>query len=225
MSSTYGAFAWMMENQESFPEWYNNEATDDDRKLCDLASTFDGLFDDFRFAPGTSTYNLLKIKAKKPGEDEWIDDEYQLPEEIEWISSSSYRWKVEPSDEFSGRTSPDLHLITVTPENASDEITIIHEMIHLYEETINDHPEKIYHDMIMWALYKDLQGKVPHLDRIISYMALAFIQDQVARRGGAHDILFLLKSLDLDLRMGYRLGTLFSYGRTDDISEIAEGRA
>ena len=34
-------------------------------------------------------------------------------------------------------------------------------------------------------------------------------------RGGLHDILFLLKSFDLEIRMGYPLRTVFAYGRAD----------
>lgn len=36
-----------------------------------------------------------------------------------------------------------------------------------------------------------------------------------AQFGGVHDLLFLLKSFDLDLRMNYPLGTVFGYGMAD----------
>ena len=39
--------------------------------------------------------------------------------------------------------------------------------------------------------------------------------------GGLHDILFLLKSFDLDIRMGYPLGTVFSYGREEEFKEYS----
>ena len=35
-------------------------------------------------------------------------------------------------------------------------------------------------------------------------------------KGGLHDILFLLKSFDLDIRKRYPLGTVFSYGRQNE---------
>lgn len=37
---------------------------------------------------------------------------------------------------------------------------------------------------------------------------------KIAQAGGNHDILFFLKSLDVDLRCGYTLGTVCGYGRT-----------
>ena len=39
--------------------------------------------------------------------------------------------------------------------------------------------------------------------------------------GGLHDVLFLLKSFDLDIRKGYDLGTVFGYGRRDDLKAYA----
>ena len=40
-------------------------------------------------------------------------------------------------------------------------------------------------------------------------------ETELQSQGGTHDILFLLKSFDLDLRKGYPLGTVFGYGRTE----------
>ena len=35
----------------------------------------------------------------------------------------------------------------------------------------------------------------------------------ITNAGGSHDVLFFLKSLDLDLKLGFKLGTVCGYGR------------
>jgi hypothetical protein len=49
----------------------------------------------------------------------------------------------------------------------------------------------------------------------------------VARQGGCHGMVFYMKSLDLDLRMGYELGTVFGYGlgKTKGGSECQQDEA
>lgn len=70
--------------------------------------------------------------------------------------------------------------------------------------------------MVYWALYKDLRNKIPQLDEIITGHAHLLTGSTIYRSGGLHDILFLLKSFDLDIRMGYSLGTVFAYGYDED---------
>ena len=69
--------------------------------------------------------------------------------------------------------------------------------------------------MLYWTLYKDLRNKISKLDEIITKHAHVFNESDLYEEGGLHDILFLLKSFDLDIRMGYPLGTVFGYGRID----------
>ena len=57
--------------------------------------------------------------------------------------------------------------------------------------------------------------KIPELDNIITGHAHLLNESVLYKQGGLHDILFLLKSFDLDIRMGYPLGTVFGYGRID----------
>ena len=66
---------------------------------------------------------------------------------------------------------------------------------------------------------EDLKTKIPKLDDIISSHAHLLTGSTIYYRGGLHDILFLLKSFDLDIRMGYPLGTVFGYGRADEFKD------
>ena len=109
----------------------------------------------------------------------------------------------------------DAETNTITVEPDADDSTILHEMIHLHEFLINDQP-MYFHDMLYWALYRDLKDKIPKLDEIITGHAHLLTESSLFNQGGLHDILFLLKSFDLDIRMGYPLGTVFGYGRIDD---------
>ena len=93
-------------------------------------------------------------------------------------------------------------------------MTILHEMIHLHEYVINGLP-LYFHDMIFWALYQDLREKIPALDEIVNHHSHQLTQSNLQSAGGNHDLLFLLKSFDLDIRMDYPLGTVFAYGRQD----------
>lgn len=106
------------------------------------------------------------------------------------------------------------------PEAVDDDATILHELIHLHEYVINDLP-MYFHDMVFWALYKDLKKKIPQLDEIITGHAHMLTEATLYSRGGLHDILFLLKSFDLDIRMGYPLGTVFAYGRADEFKDYS----
>jgi hypothetical protein len=59
------------------------------------------------------------------------------------------------------------------------------------------------------------------LDEIITSHAHMLTGSSLYARGGLHDILFLLKSFDLDIRMGYSLGTVFAYGRSDEFKDYS----
>ena len=93
-------------------------------------------------------------------------------------------------------------------------------MIHLHEAVINDLP-MYFHDMLYWALYKELKVKILQLDEIITQHAHILTGSTLYSAGGLHDILFLLKSFDLDIRQGYPLGTVFAYGKEDEFRKYS----
>ncbi len=103
----------------------------------------------------------------------------------------------------------------------SDSI-ILHELIHLHEFVLRDERVLLYfRDMLFWSLYQQVKKRIPKLDELIAGHAHSLNQKVLHEDGGLHDVLFLLKSFDLDMRMGYDLGTVFGYGRTDKFKKYS----
>lgn len=126
-----------------------------------------------------------------------------------------YEWfifKVEPIDDINGCFSPLEQTIIISPESIEYDNVILHEMIHAYEFLLDELP--VEHDVIYWTLYQDLKSKIHNIDDIIT-KCVPLLIDEHKELEGYHDVLFLLKSLDLDIRMLYPLGTVFSYGFTE----------
>lgn len=199
-----------------YMDWYWTQATPDEKRLIVKVGEFEHLFFDMLFQEGTSTYELLQCKSKPQGSDEWIDDVVDPPDELSYFSYTFFHFKVEPLDGCDGVFSHADQTLTVTSEALEDDSTILHELIHLHEFVINDLP-MYFHDMVYWALYKDLKDRIPKLDEIITGHAHLLTGSSIYSSGGLHDILFLLKSFDLDIRMGYPLGTVFAYGRDEEL--------
>jgi len=109
------------------------------------------------------------------------------------------------------------------------EIVLLHEMIHAYEiiherewinayDFINAHEgipkkEKDYDKYITLRIYQELSCHISNIDDIMD-IDIHFLNK-------VHSPLFLLKSLKLDLLIGYKFGTIYNYGRdtlfNDDI--------
>ena len=146
------------------------------------------------FGPDSSTYELIKCQSKPQGSDVWIDDEVDLPDQLAYFSYTFFLYKIAEQNGSYGYFDPSEQLICVVPEKVEDDVVILHEMIHLHEYVLNDLP-LYYHDMVYWALYKDLRNKIPDLDCIITEHAHALNENELYRTGGLHDILFSLKKL------------------------------
>ena len=104
-------------------------------------------------------------------------------------------------------------VFTISPEY-NDTATIIHEIIHVYEYVYSMMPS-FYHDALVISLYNYLRDQITELNNLIETHAHTLSGEEVFRAGGDHDILFYLKSLDLDLKLGYKLGTVCGYGRDE----------
>lgn len=203
---------WMDERR--FQEWYQT-ATQDEKNLLERVEEFAIHFDDMIFFNGTSTHDFIACKSKLMGSDEWTDDEITLPEELEYFSYSYFTYHIANFDDFNGCFNREDLSLSVDMASANTDRVILHEMIHLHEFVINDLP-MFFHDAVLFCLYKNLKSKVIDLDERIETHGHILNSEQIAAVGGVHDILFLLKSFDLDLKMGYQLGTVFGYGMTEE---------
>lgn len=203
---------WM--NEQSFQVWYQT-ATKEDLTLFGRVEGFAHLFEDMIFSNGTPTHEFIRCQSKLLGSDEWVDDEVPIPEEIEYFSYTFFTYHISNLDDFSGCFNRKDYSLSVDVSSIDDDSVVLHEMIHLHEFVINDLP-MFYHDAVLYCLYRNLSSKIVDLDEKIEAHGHILNSSQIAETGGVHDILFLLKSFDLDLKMGYKLGTVFGYGLTDE---------
>lgn len=210
-----------MNNNQEFFNWYNFEATTEEKTVVEKMGMFEELFSDMIFSSGTKTGDFLKCYTKPADseDDNWIECETDIPEEMEYFSPTNYRIRVEPlPDGVGGQFNKLTKEITIIPQNINSDSIILHEMIHLYEDMIESQ-KPFYRDIIFFLLYKDLQQHIPDLDKYITDHGQIFNQQALEHIGGVHDILFFLKSLDLDLKQGYKLGTVFSYGMAEELNQ------
>ena len=201
--------------EDAFCQWYNFEATEDEKVLYSrVADDFGILFEDMIFRPGTYSSELTKCYSELY-QDEIYDS---LPDELANFDYFNFHYKAEQPDDCDGYFDREKMLLCAPPDAADS--TILHEMIHLHEFVINQLP-MYWHDALYWALYKNLRDRIPELDNIITDHAYLLNESVLYKQGGLHDILFLLKSFDLDIKMGYPLGTVLAYGRADDFKQYS----
>lgn len=210
-----------MKKEFDYMEWYNFEATEEDQALVDRVYAFEPYFKDMMFASGTPVGELIKVNTKSPNEEEWLEEELDLPDELTCAPYTRFKFVVAQTDaECDGYFDKQAGVFCVSPESRNEDATILHEMIHLHEFVVNQQ-FMFYHDTLLWSLYSDLKNKIPELDTIINEHAHILNENTLQISGGLHDILFLLKSFDLDIKKGYSLGTVFGYGRVDDFKDYS----
>ena len=195
---------------------WRSKASEVEVQLWDRMADFrETMFTDMLFEPGSSSYNLIKYQSKDPESNVWVDDSAVLYDHITNFSTSWFTIKVEELTGCAAYYSKSEQQIHISTKFVDNDVILLHEMIHLFEFMINDLPLH-YHDMLYWAIYQDLRKKIEGLDDAITQHAHALDSMTLYNKGGLHDILFLLKSFDLDLRQGYPFGTVFGYRRMDD---------
>ena len=199
-------------------EWYNLEATPEQKKLFDRISAFSVLFDDLLFKPGTATHEMMRCQVCNKGE--WKNYYLDAPDEIEYFDYSFFTFSVKPlSEDCVGYFFPAEQELCIASAFIGNDAAILHEMIHLHEFVLDCAPS-FCHDMAFWGLYTQLRERIPQLDEIISANSFMLTQESVYELGGTHDLLFLLKSFDLDIRKGYPLGTVFAYGKETELKKF-----
>ena len=225
-------------------------ASDNERLLYDKMYDFGEFFKDMLFEKDTAPYNFVKyqerasdadadqaaikqapVKQLSDEQEKWINDlfgdeqeewvnDLLRPDELAYFSYTYFKIRVEKLPPgYAGYYDKKEQLLCVTPEAITDDVVILHEMIHLHEGVINDLPF-YFHDVLYWALYQDLRKKIANLDDAISRYAHVLNESEIHSHGGLHDVLFLLKSFDLDIRQGYPFGTVLRYGQADKFKSL-----
>lgn len=111
-----------------------------------------------------------------------------------------------------GRCYPSSRTIRIQSglDRQATNLVLQHEMIHAYESLIHAG----LREWLAIDLYRQLSKKIDpkQLERMID------ISTNTVLHNSAHNVLFLLKSLELDLRFRRQLGSTFAYGRADAFS-------
>jgi len=84
-------------------------------------------------------------------------------------------------------------------------------MIHIYEFILKSFK---LDDYVLLKLYDELLPKVKNLRELISIDKHSVYRE--------HSLLFILKSVKLDLELGYKIGTIYAYGRVELYKELSD---
>lgn len=212
-------------DEHRFLEW-RNTATPEEIRLSEKVMELGELFEDMLFQPETHSGALMNIQRQDPQSGQWIDGRMPLPDPLEYFCETYFIFKVfQPGDledkDTLGYFNPKDQVLAIRADQVDSDSTILHEMIHVHEFVLGDKEVPLYfRDMLFWSLYQQVKKRIKKLDEIIADHALFLNQKVLYDQGGKHDILFLLKSFDLDMRMGNPLGTVFGYGRINEFKDI-----
>jgi len=196
-------------------QWENSVKTmtaDDQRLSTAIFEYEDQYFEDFTLKPDSILHDLLvyEVQDKKGNTFEDFDD---LPAVMEL--GENYTFKIKKLKNCIGVCNTRLMKITIDPEYAENSAVILHEMIHAYIDLFKKSKYAIIETLfecLLLRLYNDLKTKIPDLEkRIIEHTHTIGQEDFKGK--GSHGLLFFLKSLDLDLRLGLPLGRIYGYGR------------
>lgn len=186
---------------ELYCEWWSNRTSEEYNLHSIILEYENTYFADMTFQEDSLCWEIASF----------IDEEFDhLYLEL---SPAMYRcYIVDNKKPYWGQCNGMERTISITQSHVSDKSVILHEMIHAYEFILSQH-EPILQEYLLLALYKKLLPSIPDLDKRLVEHSEIYGQHCVSSIGGNHGLLFYLKSLDLDIRCGYSLGTVCGYGR------------
>lgn len=193
--------------QASYAEWAGQQSDD----VCDLhirSLLYEDLFDDMC----VSKSSIMGKYLNKPNG--------TLKENTESFSldANYYRFIITETTE-EGETDIFKRLIKINPKFINDKNTILHEMLHAHEHILSL-MNPIIKETLVIELYNHLFPKFKDLDAIIYNHSNISHNSDLANTGGYHGLLFLLKSLDLDLRCRNAPFTIFGYNYNKTFSKL-----
>lgn len=208
-------------NSTEFFEWMTQKATPEERKLWERMNNLTEHFGDMTFSEGTPTYDLVSVTIQTlDGEDEY-EDAMPIPDEIRYFGFEIPVEICDLPDGVLASFNPEEWKFTISLDHTEDDSVLVHELIHMFESLINKQP-LYWHDMVLWSLYDNLRNKVKGLDEIIRSQSHILTGSTMYQSGELHDLLFLLKSIDLDVRLHYPLGTVYGYGLSEELKQFSQ---
>ncbi len=194
-----------------FINWLENQ-TPEEYQLHSMALEFDEeYFTDLRLADENAA-RLLAYEVKTD-KGEWVKTAADPPlidiDDGHWI----FRFCRFRDGAIYGRCHRNHRIIHIRPglNETEHKSTVLHEMIHAYEIML----PKVYMEWLLLELDRKLARKITrkHLQSCIDVSLHVELHHR-----HYHGLFFLFKSLDLDLRLRWPLGTVFAYGQDEFFS-------
>lgn len=165
----------------------------------------DRYFSDLAITAKRIRQRLLGSKMEIDGQ--WIKTESDIHVSIadDWI----FRYRRFKNDNWLGLCRNRRREIFIKPGLSADEHkgVVLHELIHAYEWML----PRAFQDWLMVDLLRRLNKTIgPKVVR-----RWIDINTHIDVHELSHNGMFLLKSLELDHRLGWKLGTVFGYGRNE----------
>lgn len=184
-----------------YQEWFFNRSPEESKLYLNILEYENLFFEDMTFQEGSLCWGICSFLVEE------FDQLY-----LE-LSASMYRcYIVDDNKSYIGECNGIEHTISITQSHIFDKAVILHEMIHAYEFILKQKYPILYEYLIL-AMYKKLLPIISNLDKRLSEHGEMYGQYCVTSSGGYHGLLFYLKSLDLDIRCSFDLGTVCGYGR------------
>lgn len=197
-----------MKNNELYQlytTWWENRSPDELTLHYKILEYEEEYFEDMRFEPSSILKDYLVF----------LYDGYDCENSFDLnlgLEDYYYRYNIESLEDDAGIHNKEERSIKIDPEHIEDKTVILHEMIHAHENIVNA-AYPFLRDILLLSLYNLLKDRIDDLDDRIKAHAHVISGENIYNLGGNHDVLFYLKSLDLDLRCDYKLGTICGYGR------------
>lgn len=185
-------------------EWFLNRSPEESELYINILEYENLFFEDMAFQENSLCWNIYSFIAGNY-EELYLD-----------IGCSKWMYRfliVENNPEFMGQCNSLERTLSITKGHIHDKKVILHEMIHVHENILDDTCYSVLRENLLIALYRKLSSRIADLDQRIAAHSELCSQMKVINSGGKHDLLFFLKSLDLDIRCNYPLGTVCGYGR------------
>lgn len=129
------------------------------------------------------------------------------------LDANKYTYYVDELENCAGLHNSATNTITIAPAYIEDKKIILHEMVHAYENILDTCGVPFIKELLFLELYKYLQVENIDVDeRILAHSNMLSGID-IAEQGGNHSVFFLLKTLELDIKCHYKLGSICGYDR------------
>ena len=187
----------------------NTERTEElNRKVLEYEKAY---FEDMTFQPGSITGDIF-VECEQQIFSKHKDNEYwDIPGAGFDLSIKKYPFRLKRMKNAEGKFDHKKGLVFISPDCNNHNI-ILHEMIHVYDWMLDLCFPFPLRDVLLIRLYDKLKGKIKRLDKLIMVWAHYLNQLRIINgREGEHGVLFYLKCLDLELRIGVPFGTISGF--------------